>query len=421
MRVVVFGLGPRFKGGIANYTTSLAKALDQVQGVETHLVSWTQQYPAIVPRDFVDRSSRTDLLAGTNVRIHYLTNYNNPRSWQTTYREILRLKPDMVIFQWSIALQGLPLGYLAKRLHRHPEIEVIFDCHFVKQKEASRLDSWLTRMGIAHADTYIVHAYKTAEELKQLFPARRFTITETGKRSEDGSRTVIKLYHPVYDLFTPDPHFDLAAQKRELNLREHVFLCFGFIRRYKGVHNAIKAFAKVRAVRDDVSLLIVGESLWSTLDPGKLSTKLKFALFRLLSAIFTRKGESGLNYRPLELIAELGLEDSVTVVHRYVPNEEVHKYLQVSDCMLLFYLTATPSGVESLAYNFHLPILATRVGHFPESIVEGENGYLAEPDDVESMAQAMLRFLQHPIPKEKVARRARELSWENYARTILNR
>ncbi len=421
MRVVVFGLGPRFKGGIANYTTSLAKALDQVQGVETHLVSWTQQYPAIVPRDFVDRSSRTDLLAGTNVRIHYLTNYNNPRSWQTTYREILRLKPDMVIFQWSIALQGLPLGYLAKRLHRHPEIEVIFDCHFVKQKEASRLDSWLTRMGIAHADTYIVHAYKTAEELKQLFPTRRFTITETGKRSEDGSRTVIKLYHPVYDLFTPDPHFDLAAQKRELNLREHVFLCFGFIRRYKGVHNAIKAFAKVRAVRDDVSLLIVGESLWSTLDPGKLSTKLKFALFRLLSAIFTRKGESGLNYRPLELIAELGLEDSVTVVHRYVPNEEVHKYLQVSDCMLLFYLTATPSGVESLAYNFHLPILATRVGHFPESIVEGENGYLAEPDDVESMAQAMLRFLQHPIPKEKVARRARELSWENYARTILNR
>ena len=56
--VVAFGPGPRFKGGIANYNTSLAKALSRKEDVKVHIVSWTQQYPAIIPRDFIDRKSK---------------------------------------------------------------------------------------------------------------------------------------------------------------------------------------------------------------------------------------------------------------------------------------------------------------------------------------------------------------------------
>ena len=44
-RIVCFGPGPRFKGGIANYNTSLAKTLDSSTDHEIHIVSWTQQYP----------------------------------------------------------------------------------------------------------------------------------------------------------------------------------------------------------------------------------------------------------------------------------------------------------------------------------------------------------------------------------------
>ena len=99
MKVVCFGPGPIFKGGISNYNTSLAKALDKL-GVETHIVSWTQQYPAIIPRDFKDKTSKTDLLAGTNIKVQYITNYNNPLTWRETYRYIVSLKPDKVIFQW---------------------------------------------------------------------------------------------------------------------------------------------------------------------------------------------------------------------------------------------------------------------------------------------------------------------------------
>ena len=116
--IVCFGPGPKFKGGIANYNTSLAKAFDKMDDAEVHIVSWTQQYPAIIPRDFIDRKSKTDQLEGTEIKVHYITNYNNPASWKSTVKLIVGLRPDKVIFQWAIAIQGIPLGYIAKKLKK---------------------------------------------------------------------------------------------------------------------------------------------------------------------------------------------------------------------------------------------------------------------------------------------------------------
>ncbi len=419
-RVIVFGPGPVFKGGIANYNTSLAKAFNKLDEVEVFIVSWTQQYPAIIPRDFIDRKSKTDLLKGTNIKIFYITNYNNPFSWIKTYRLIRDINPQKIIFQWAIAFQGLPLGFIARKLKKHPEIEVIFDLHFVKQKEGSSIDDWFTKTGIKHADSYVVHSFKTARELEYLFPAEQFNVLDMGegKRKING-KNVIKLYHPVYDMFHPDENFNVEETKKELKLREYTFLFFGFIRKYKGLHNAIRAFAKVAGTRDDVSLLIVGESFWNTLDSRKIITRVKKATFGLLKSVFLRKQYDEKNYRPLDLIDQLGIKDRVTVINEFVPNEEVNKYFQVSHAIVLYYLTATPSGVESVAYNFRLPILATRVGHFPETVIDGYNGYLADPDKINSMAEAMIKSIETPIPMENVAKTSANMSWMNYAKTIL--
>ncbi|MEM9987813.1 MAG: glycosyltransferase, partial [Bacteroidota bacterium] len=282
------------------------------------------------------------------------------------------------------------------------------------------LDRYFTRHGLGAADTFIVHAFTTANELKATFPQERFHLTEEGERAKTGEKTILKLYHPVYNLFEPDPKFDKEAQKAQLGLREHVFMFFGFIRKYKGLHNVIPAFAKLRAQRDDVSLLIVGESFWNTLDQKKLSTRIKSAIFGTAKKIFLRKSDDEQNYNPLALVEELGLQDDVTLVNKFVPNEEVHRYFQVSDAILTYYLTATPSGVESLAYNFRMPVLATNVGHFPETIKPGFNGYLAEPEDIDSMAEQMMKFLQKPIERENVGKAAARMSWENYAEVIMN-
>jgi len=417
--IVCFGPGPMFKGGIANYNTSLAKAFDKMKDTEVHIVSWTQQYPAIIPRDFIDRKSKVDQLEGTNIKVHYITNYNNPASWQATVNLIRKLNPAKIIFQWAIAIQGIPLGYIAKRLKKNRDMEVYFDLHFVIQKEGSSLDRKLTMLGIKYADSYIVHAFKTAEELKKLFPKKRFEILERGDVLIGEGHKVLKLYHPVYDMFKPDPNFNMETAKKEMGLKKHVFLFFGFIRKYKGLHNVIQAFAKVAEQRNDVSLLIVGESFWNTLDTRKFSTRVKNATFGLAKKIFLKQQDNEQDYNPLALLDELNLRDKVFVRNDFVPNEEVPYYFQVSDSIMLYYLTATPSGVESIGYNFNMPMLATKVGHFPETVKDGYNGYLAESNDLDSMALQMMRSIEHPIDRQNVAATSRDMSWHNYAMEIL--
>lgn len=417
--IVCFGPGPKFKGGISNYNTALAKALDEIADVNVHIVSWSNQYPGIIPREFVDKSSKTDFLEGTNIQVKYITDYNKPWTWKETADYIISLNPDKVIFQWAIAIQGIPMGRIAKRIKKKSEIEVIFDLHFVIQKEGSSLDERFTKIGIKHADIYITHAYKTVEELKELFPDRKLIVNETGLREKEGT-TVIKLFHPIYSLFKPDPEFNVSQFKKDNNLKENVFLFFGFIRKYKGLHNAIKAFKLVADQRDDVSLLICGESFWKTLDQNKLSTKVKTALFKIAKSIFLKNSSDEKEYRPLKLISELGLEDQSMVVNKFVANEDVHKYFQVSDAVVLFYEYATPSGIESLSYNFKKPLLATSVGHFPETIEDGFNGYLAKAENIEDMAAQMLRFLDSPLNPDHVEEKTKDMSWANYAQAILH-
>ena len=417
--VVIFGPGPQFKGGIANYTTSLAKALNKL-GADVTIVSWTQQYPSIIPRDFIDRTSKKNFFEGTNIKVEYVTNYNNPISWKQTVHVIKKINPEIVVFQWAISIQGLPMGWIAKKLKRQSHCEIIFDLHVVAQKEGSAVDKLMLNYALSKPHTFIVHSLKTFDELKKVFPGKNFDLTYDGTRSPNNS-TVIKLFHPVYDMFVPDPNFDKEKVKKELGLQKNVFLFFGFIRKYKGLHNVIQSFAKLAKERDDVSLLIVGESFWNTLDSNKLSTKIKKTIFGAVKKILIKSNDDENNYRPLNLIDELGIKDKVVVVNRYVGNEEVHRYFQVADCNVLFYLVATPSGVESIAYNFNLPSIATRVGHFPENFKHGYNGYLAEPENIDSMYDVMKMFLSDPIPRERVAELAGNMSWDIYAKTILNK
>ena len=428
--IICFGPGPKFKGGIAQYNTALARSLKD-EGAQVTIISWTQQYPAIIPREFVDKASRSDFLEGYDIPVQYLTNWNDPRTWNTTAKAIADLKPDKVIIQWYNPTQGIPLNSIAKYLRKHTKAEILFDLHFVAAKEQSSLDARLTRMALRHGHSFIVHAYRTAEELKALMSEKPFELTLDGSagarskvlgpRSKDQRpRTIIKLYHPIYTLFQPDPTFDKEAWKAQHKLKKHVFLFFGFIRKYKGLHYCIEAFAELAKQRDDVSLMIVGERFWNTVDQSKLSTKLKNAVFGTLKKLFLKKADDERDYDPLSMIETLGLQDRTLVVDRFIPNEEVPPYFQAADTIVLFYETATPSGVESLSYNFRLPAVATRVGHFPETITDGFNGYLAEPQNIADMVRVMNASIEQPIPRENVVEATKNMSWANYAKAILN-
>ena len=419
-KIVVFGPGPGFKGGIANFTISLAKGFAMQEDTETHIVSWTtNQYPFFIPRDFIDDKSQTELLEKSGVTVHYTMNYNQLHTWQKTYNKIIELNPDFIVIQWANPIQAFPIAYLIRQIKANTTIRLIVDLHFGNRKEYGKTVKWLTNYAIKYADAYVVHSYKTAFEIKELFPSIRFDLIESPDDMKDNtnSKPILKLYHPIYDMYVPDPAFDVAAYKKQFHLRQYVFLFFGFIAKYKGLHHAITAFAELAKTRDDVSLLIVGESSWQVSRDRKRD-RLKRVFSRKLRAQFVSQRENEHHYRPLELIDPLGIRDKVTVVNEFVSNEDVHTYFQVSDAIVLFYETATASGVESIAYNFKIPIVATRVGHFPESVNEGVTGYLANVDDVDSMTEAMLNIIEQPIPPENIEKAYHSMSWENYVRSV---
>ena len=190
------------------------------------ILSRGHQYPSIIPRDFINRSITADPLENTKIKVTYVTNYNNPLSWYQTADVINNLKPDILIVQWAIAIQGLPINTILKKVRAKINCEIIFILHVVKQKEESVIDNFLLKLALRNADSYIVHAYKYYEELKFVFPEQNFLlILPVNGLHLQTKKTVLKLYHPVYDMFTPDPNFDKKKIKEELGLRK---MCFFF-------------------------------------------------------------------------------------------------------------------------------------------------------------------------------------------------
>lgn len=401
----MIGPGPQFKGGISNFNTSLAKALDALGDCEVRILSWTNQYPAIIPREFKVPTSTKDYFKGTRIQIEYLLDYNNPFTWRKVVAQARDWQPDIVIFQWVNNVQAFPIRSICKGVKKHTSAEIQFVLHVVKQKETSIVDKTLTRHGFAYVDTFIAHSEKSVQELHDFIPD-----IISGKR-------IIRLYHPVYDIFEPIANFDAEAFKAANGIHRYAFLFFGFIRKYKGLHLALRALQKVVATRQDVSLMICGEPFLQE-KPTSLSAKFKYHTFNMLKAIFFRGGDKGNSYDPLALIEELDLEKYVYQQTSYIPDEDVAKYFQSADAAVCFYETADASGIESICYNFGTPILATKVGHFPESIQDGVNGYLATAGDIDAMAERMLYLIDHPIARETVKAKAKEVSWERYAREI---
>lgn len=112
------------------------------------------------------------------------------------------------------------------------------------------------------------------------------------------------------------------------------------------------------------------------------------------------------------LAAELGLADRVTFSGPQ-PQEEVLRRLGEAHVLV------QPSIVEDDGHTEGLPttlveaaasgvlMVASRVTGVPDIVREGETGFLAEPGDVDDLAAAFVRLLEHPDPRA-LQRAARE-------------
>jgi phosphatidylinositol alpha-1,6-mannosyltransferase len=107
-----------------------------------------------------------------------------------------------------------------------------------------------------------------------------------------------------------------------------------------------------------------------------------------------------------------------------VSDEKLQQYYQQASVFLLapqqegFYFEGF--GFVYLEAGAHgLPVVGARAGGVPDAVVEGVTGFLADPNDVDGIAQALLRLLTDTGLARQMGRANREwaetLTWERYA------
>jgi len=105
------------------------------------------------------------------------------------------------------------------------------------------------------------------------------------------------------------------------------------------------------------------------------------------------------------MVEKLKLQDKVFFLGRY---DNVIPILSVSDLYML------PSKSESFglsaleALSCSVPVIGSNTGGLPEVVIDGQCGYLCDPDDVKSLAERAIEILGNEELSKKMSREARK-------------
>lgn len=366
--IVILGPAYPLRGGIAAFNERLAAELKRM-GHEVIVYTFSLQYPAIF---FPGKSQYSKSASPPNLDIRVTVNSINPFSWYRTAREILRLKPKLIITRFWIPFMAPSMGSILRRVSKNEQTRIVCIADNVVPHEKRPGDGALTRYFIGSCHAFIAMSKTVVQDLKK--------ITD---------RPVRLVPHPVYDQFGEKVNQLTARQHLNLPERGKILLFFGFIRKYKGLDILLDALGRLKAKAPGVGLLIAGE--------------------------FYEKEEPY-----LQLIEKNGLNQAVYLHNDYIADSEVKYYFGAADAVVLPYRSATQSGIAPLAYHFEKPMIATRTGGLPDTIQDGETGLLcdANPD---SLAEAILRFYQSGeapfLPFLRLEKQ--KYSWKNMTEAIL--
>jgi glycosyltransferase involved in cell wall biosynthesis len=103
-------------------------------------------------------------------------------------------------------------------------------------------------------------------------------------------------------------------------------------------------------------------------------------------------------------IGHHGLEDRVSLLGWQQDMPEVYRNL---DIVVLTSLWEGLPCVFSEAMAGELPIVATNVDGAPEAILDGQNGFLHQPHDIDGIAQSVLKLILDPDLRRSMGREGR--------------
>jgi glycosyltransferase involved in cell wall biosynthesis len=369
MKIDLVGPSYPFRGGISYHTTLLFRHLKARH--QTRFYCFRRQYPRFLFPGKTDREeSRFHLREEESLP---LLDSLNPLTWLRVAGRIIRDRPELVIFPWWTVYwtpQYLTMILLIKLFSR---ARILLICHNVAEHEAHFLKTVVSKLVLSQAHGFIVHSEREREILKTVTGKSRITVTP----------------HPTYEVFSTTAMSKTSARGQLGLPDERTILFFGFVRNYKGLPYLIRALPLILA-RFKVRLLIVGE-FWED------------------------------KKRYLRLIRELDMQDLVTVIDRYVPNEDLPVYFHASDLVILPYTSVTGSGLLQLAFAFGRPVVTTAIGDFPEIVEDRKTGFLVAPRSPREIADAVVDFYESHSGEamtERIKKEQARFSWDRLIRAV---
>ena len=230
------------------------------------------------------------------------------------------------------------------------------------------------------------------KKANRIITLSNFSKNEIVKHAGYPEAKIAVIYYGVdHERFKPAPRDEKLMSEYKLPVDEKLILYVGSEHPRKNVPTLIKAFSKLKKVKEGVKLVKVGSAAWKN-EREKL----------------------------LRLIYELGLESEVLFLN-YVPEEDLPKLYNAAD---LFVLPSLYEGfgvplLEAMASG--TPVVASNSSSIPE--VVGDAGVMVDPNDVDGLAEAMYKVLTSSGLSQKMIqrglRRAKLFTWEKAAEQTL--
>lgn len=356
----VVGSGWAFTSGVSYYTCRLTHAFAEHHAASAILMR------RLIPRLFYPGRTRVgrpvnNLDYGRHVPVFDGIDWWWLPSLVRAIRFLRAQRPDVVVLQWwtaAVAHSYLVLVLVARRLGA----SVVVEFHETADTGERRLpfvSRYVRLMGRAilrRCAGVVVHSEFDRDEVAAHYPVGDLPIRIAPHGPFD---------HHVGEP-TPTGH----------DGDEFTVLFFGTIRPYKGLEHLVEAFDSLDD--DDVArmrLLVVGE-------PWEGWT------------------------RPLDLIGASRHRDRITLVDRYVHDDEVASFFAQADAVALPYLRSSASGPLHIAMSAGLPVVLTDVGGLRAAAGDYEGVVWVPPGDPAALRAALLQ-----LPARRGERYADPRSW----------
>ncbi len=344
-KIVLVGPAYPYRGGNSLFVSSLYDILKDE--FEVKVINYKLLYPSILfPGTTQYDKSEKNIKKAPSER---LINSVNPFNWVSVAKRIVAEDADLVVFDWWQPFFGPCHRVISGLIKKHYGNRILFITENYISHEGSFIDHTLTKIGLKNAGSFLTLSAKVADELKNTAGARKIYRSEL----------------PVYDCYTAQE--GLTSEEAKISFGfprdSKVILFFGYIRKYKGLDILLDAMPELIKRDPSIKLLVAGEF---------------YDEFDFYS----------------EIIKKHDIGSSVYMINKFISNEEVYKYYEPADLVILPYRSGTQSGILNVAYGFLKPVLVTRVGGLAEFVDEGKSGFVIEPESPGAIAEGVMKFFE---------------------------